>query len=71
MSIREHFFQQYAYNKGDDSLHSMCGLYQQTTGGVGMFFEVEKVGFVYQTPSTEIEVLKDVSFEIEEGGFVD
>lgn len=35
-----------------------------------MFLEVDNVGFVYQTPSTEIEVLKGVSFEIEEGEFV-
>ena len=35
-----------------------------------MFLEVEQVGFVYQTPSTETEALKDVSFAMEEGEFV-
>ena len=35
-----------------------------------MFLEVEKVRFVYQTPSTETEALKDVSFGMEEGEFV-
>ena len=35
-----------------------------------MFLEVEQVGFVYQTPSTETEALKDVSFRMEEGEFV-
>ena len=35
-----------------------------------LLLEVDHVGHVYQTPEREIEALKDVSFQIEEGEFV-
>lgn len=35
-----------------------------------MRLEVKNVGFIYQTPETEKEALKDLSFQIEDGEFV-
>ena len=35
-----------------------------------MLLETENIGFIYQTPTTEKEALRDVSFTVEQGEFI-